>query len=67
MLDALPLEVRSELKEAVESLEGDRIAAAIARTAAFDGALQQALEQLADQLNYPAILSEIDGTEEGPT
>jgi signal transduction histidine kinase/CBS domain-containing protein len=55
MLSALPQSGRAELRNALESLDSERIGAVIARLS--DVKLQQALTQLAVNYNYPAILA----------
>jgi CheY-like chemotaxis protein len=56
MLDGLPKQLLRELKEALESLEPERIEAAIQRFAAYDQSLQKRLKRLAGNYDYPAIL-----------
>ncbi len=56
MLAGLPEALRSDLKDALESLESDRIAVVIQQVAAYDRALQKTLMQLAGDFDYPAIL-----------
>lgn len=55
-LSALPRELRSELRAALESLVDDRINAAIGQVAKLDAALYKTLSRLADNFDYPAIL-----------
>jgi len=57
MLAALPGAERKELKDAVESLDGVRISAAIQRICEADAELGRALSLLAENFDYPAILS----------
>ncbi|MFZ4539596.1 ATP-binding protein, partial [Propionivibrio sp.] len=52
----LPEGVRAELKEALESLESERITRAIQQVATHDSALQKMLSQLVDNFDYPTIL-----------
>lgn len=60
-LAPLPEALRHELKAALESLETERIANAIARAGAYDPTLETALSQLAGEFNYPAILNALKG------
>ncbi|MDD1622359.1 MAG: ATP-binding protein [Methylococcaceae bacterium] len=55
-LSVLPPELRSELCDALESLDAERIAAAIKQVGAYDPAVQKALSRLVDSFDYPAIL-----------
>ncbi len=57
MLAALPDAARKELKDAVESLDGVRIGAAIQRIGEADAELGRTLCRLAENFDYPAILS----------
>ncbi len=57
MLNMLPESLRGELKESLESLEKDRIFAAIKQVAAYDQPLQKILIQLVDNFDYPTILN----------
>jgi CheY-like chemotaxis protein len=56
MLTVLPDALRLDLKNALESLENERIAAAIQQVASYDLQLQKILTHLTDNFNYPAIL-----------
>jgi len=56
-LALLPPDLRDELRAALESLEGDRIDAAIRQTATCDAALHQTLSRLAENFDYPGIIS----------
>jgi signal transduction histidine kinase/CheY-like chemotaxis protein/HAMP domain-containing protein len=56
MLAVLPQDLRSELHDALESLESERITAAIQRVAPLDVQLHKLLSQLAGRFDYPAIL-----------
>ncbi|MDD5028601.1 MAG: PAS domain S-box protein [Rhodoferax sp.] len=56
MLAVLPPNLRRELHDVIESLEGERITAAIGQVASFDFKLHKALSRLADNFDYPAIL-----------
>lgn len=57
MLAALPPEMRRELHDALESLEGERISAVIQQTASYDSKLHRTLSHLAGNFDYPAILN----------
>jgi CheY-like chemotaxis protein len=57
MLAALPDAVRGQLRDALESLHGDRIAAVIRLAGATDPKLGRTLARLAENFNYPAILN----------
>ena len=56
MLAVLPAELRSELRSAVESLEEDRIHAAIQQVETYDSNLHKSLSYLAGNFDYPSIL-----------
>ena len=56
MLIMLPEALREELKEALESLENERISLVIKQISAYDPQLQTTLSQLVDNFDYPAIL-----------
>jgi signal transduction histidine kinase/CheY-like chemotaxis protein len=60
MLSILPESLRGELKESLESLEKERIAAAIKQVAAYDQPLQKILIQLVDNFDYPTILNALN-------
>ncbi|HEX8980887.1 MAG TPA: ATP-binding protein [Parasulfuritortus sp.] len=60
MLAVLPPAVRGALREALESLDSDRIAAVIGRIAAIDAELGRSLAGVADYFDYPAILNALD-------
>ncbi len=55
-LAVLPGALRVELREALESLDGERIEAALGQVAAYDVGLQQVLSRLSGDYDYPAIL-----------
>jgi CheY-like chemotaxis protein len=55
-LEDLPDGLRSDLIEALETLDNVRIAAIIQQIGKQDQALQKNLSQLADNFDYPAIL-----------
>jgi signal transduction histidine kinase/DNA-binding response OmpR family regulator len=56
MLDRLPEDLLRDLKQALESLEPQRIEAVIEQIATHDPALKNSLSNLATNFNYPAIL-----------
>jgi CheY-like chemotaxis protein/anti-sigma regulatory factor (Ser/Thr protein kinase) len=56
MLALLPPDLRRELLEALESLEGERITDAIQQVESYDSKLHETLTQLVKNFNYPAIL-----------
>ncbi|MDD5332559.1 MAG: PAS domain S-box protein [Rhodoferax sp.] len=56
MLALLPADLRQELLEALESLEGERISAVIQQIASLDSKLHKTLSQLVGNFDYPAIL-----------
>jgi CheY-like chemotaxis protein len=56
MLEGLPEALRSDLIEALEILDGDRIQAVIAQVAIYDNALQRKLSLLAAKFDYPTML-----------
>ncbi|MFA6971862.1 MAG: ATP-binding protein [Gallionella sp.] len=56
MLAVLPQDMRCELQDALESLEGERIADVIGQAASYDAKLYKTLTHLAENFDYPAIL-----------
>ncbi len=56
MLMALPAPLRKELKEALESLDSDRIDGAIEQVGEIDSELSRILSRLSAHFDYPAIL-----------
>jgi signal transduction histidine kinase/CheY-like chemotaxis protein len=56
MLAVLPPDLRRELHDALESLESERISAAIQQIAPHDPTLHQTLSHLAENFDYPTIL-----------
>ncbi len=56
MLDGLPEEMLRELETSLQSLESERIDAAIERIGLRDKTLQKTLGHLAENYDYPAIL-----------
>lgn len=63
MLSVLPPGLRRELRDALESLEGERIAAVIRQAAAHDSKLHKTLSRLAENFDYPAILKALERTD----
>src|SRR5450830_149673 len=57
MLSALPPELRSELRDALKSLDTERIGTAIGQVASYDPTLHKTLTHLTDNFDYPAILN----------
>ncbi|MBK9160085.1 MAG: response regulator [Nitrosomonadales bacterium] len=62
MMAVLPPALRNELKVALQSLDSDRIAAAIARVADHDTTLCRALSRIVENFDYPVILNAIENT-----
>ncbi|MBI4995533.1 MAG: response regulator [Rhodocyclales bacterium] len=60
MLLKLPEPLRRELREAVTSLDGDRIADMLDKVGAVDQEVARTLARLAEYFDYPAILAAID-------
>jgi hypothetical protein len=56
MLESLPRNLLTELKEVLVSLEPERINATIHKVAKFDPDLQKRLSHHATNFNYPGIL-----------
>ncbi len=56
MLAVLPPDLRSELRDALESLAGERITTVVGRVAAYDLVLYKTLSRLVGNFDYPAIL-----------
>ncbi|MDP3876003.1 MAG: ATP-binding protein [Methylobacter sp.] len=56
LLDVLPLALRIELREALESLNSEQITAVIARIKPIDVKLYKTLNRLAENFDYPCIL-----------
>lgn len=56
LLEKLPDALRNELKDALQSLEDERIAQAIQKVAVHDESLQKILLRLIDDFDYPAII-----------
>jgi CheY-like chemotaxis protein len=56
MLEGLSEDLLGELREALESLDYDRIEGVVQRIALQDKALQRKLDHLVQNYNYPAIL-----------
>ncbi len=59
MLSALPVQLREELKAALESLESGRIGSALEKISSRDPQLFRALSRLVENYNYPVILQEL--------
>jgi PAS domain S-box-containing protein len=57
MLANLPTDLASGLRAALESLDDERIMAAIVTIGAHDARLQKSLERYASEFDYPAILN----------
>lgn len=57
MLSVLPDDLQSELRDALESLEGKLINSAIGKVATYDISLYKTLSRLAENFNYPTILN----------
>jgi len=62
MLTIVPQELQHELRTALESLDEERIRAAIEQISTHDGPLSKALSQLAANYDYPAILKALQET-----
>src|SRR5438046_7843916 len=60
-LEALPEELRAELREAVIMLQRERITGIIGRVQQQDSALGAALSRYADRLEFTAIFEAIEG------
>jgi CheY-like chemotaxis protein/nitrogen-specific signal transduction histidine kinase len=60
MLAILPSPLRNELKEALENLDNERIAAAIRDAGKIDKDLGRTLTSLVEYFNYPAILDALN-------
>jgi CheY-like chemotaxis protein len=61
MLSVVPDSLRQNLENALTSLESARIARVIQQIAELDPQLSKTLGQLADNFNYPTILSALRG------
>lgn len=60
MLLALPPDLRKELRDALVSLDSDRITQIIHQVRNMDMTLGMALSRLADYFDYPTIIKELD-------
>ncbi len=60
MLRDLPRDLRAELRHVLEDLDSERIAVVIERVSGQDAQLGLALQRLADNFDYPAILRALD-------
>jgi len=67
MLAVLPVTLRQELSDALESLDSERIAAVLRQIGAVDPELAHALTRLADYFDYPAILDALEPLIKGGT
>lgn len=56
----LPEALRNEMKDALESLENERIARVIKQVGIHDRTLQKTLTQLTDNFDYPSILKALN-------
>jgi signal transduction histidine kinase/CheY-like chemotaxis protein len=65
-LAVLPAELREALKEALLSLDENRIQAAIEQVGSVDRTLSHSLSSLAEYFDYPAILKALDETGSTP-
>jgi len=65
MLAVLPADLCRELHDALESLEGERIAAVIQQVEAYDSALHKTLSRLVENFDYPAILKALQPKQTG--
>ena len=63
-LEALPEETRITLKEALKSLNKQRIGEVLTQIGEIDPELQSTLSYLVDDFNYPKILDALDAKEE---
>jgi len=63
MLAALSPELRNELKEALESLDSDRISVAITQVEALDAKLYKTLSYFVANFDYPGILKALSSNE----
>jgi len=59
-LTVLPASLREELRDAVDSLDSERIAAVIREVNEVDAELGRTLSRLAEYFDYPAILKALD-------
>ena len=63
MLAGLPAELRRDLTAALQSLDGDRIKAAIQQVEKYDQSVHKQLVALAGEFNYPVILQALQQQE----
>jgi hypothetical protein len=63
-LFALPEEIRIKLKEALKSLNKQRIDEILTQIGEIDSELKSTLSNLVDDFNYPTILSALASKEE---
>ncbi|MDD1621582.1 MAG: response regulator, partial [Methylococcaceae bacterium] len=64
-LAQLPAALRDSLRDALRTLDSERIAAAIGRIGEIDATLGLALSRLADYFDYPGILMALDRADNG--
>ncbi|MFH2140456.1 MAG: ATP-binding protein [Pseudomonadota bacterium] len=62
MLAAMPSALRSKLREALVSLDSERIDAIIGQVSIHDASLHKTLSRLADNFDYPTILKALEDT-----
>jgi PAS domain S-box-containing protein len=60
MLTALPVELRQQLYNAIESLDSEQIEAVIAQVASLNATLSEQLQRLANNYDYPTILMALE-------
>ena len=60
MLGRLPTATRQQLRQALESLDSNAIAAALQTVQQQDAALCRALSSLVDNFDYPTILNALN-------
>jgi CheY-like chemotaxis protein len=60
MLTALPVELRQQLYNAIESLDSEQIEAVIAQVASLNPTLSEQLQRLANNYDYPTILMALE-------
>ena len=65
MLTVLPPILQKELKEALESLDGERISATIQMVTEIDQKLGHILSRLAESFDYPTILKALENQSSG--
>jgi uncharacterized lipoprotein YmbA len=65
MLTILPTALRKELKNAIKSLDSERIAAAILQVSEVDIKLSRTLSRFTEYFDYPVILNALGETNDG--